>query len=98
MMVFLPIAAAKLEATAYQMQGGKEVQPALASAPAANAAAKPISSPASGSWLSSVSAPLRQHFFLTAEEARRKLDAYFDQQKVRRSWNVPRARHGHELD
>ncbi len=39
--------------------------------------------PASGSWLSSITAPQRQHFFLTTEEARHKLDAFFDQQEVR---------------
>ena len=76
-------ASAKLEAAAYKMEKSTGIGHHAISAHA-HEAAEPEKS-ASGSWLSAVSAPQRQHFFLTAEEARRNLDAYFDHQKVHRA-------------
>jgi hypothetical protein len=57
-------------------------------ASSANTFLKPTLS-ASGSWLSAFSAPQSQHFFLTSDEARRKLDAYFDHERMRTARTAP---------
>jgi hypothetical protein len=76
---------AKLETAAFDMEAKHETGH---HASLAKTFLKPTLS-ASGSWLSAVAAPQRQHFFLTSDEARRKLDAYFDHEKVRTARAAP---------